>query len=335
MNGTLAIPVAPPGLGRAFEHPVTQGIVIATVGVLLAASLIILALQMTGRISPSLRKELWLRTGAWGVLLPLMLGPVLAGREWTILAVTLLGIFCLREYDRATGLFREYLLAGVVALGILLVNFAALDHWYGLYVALWPLMGVLIAVATIPQDRPEGYIQRVGLATFAFMLFGASLAHLGYMANDPGYRPLVLLLLTAVALNDVAAFTFGKLFGRKKLLPATSPNKTIAGALGALTTTTLLVAFVSGPIFAGTAMEPLWLRLVLGVIVSVAGQLGDLMLSSIKRDLGIKDMGTVLPGHGGVLDRFNSLLLVSPAVFHFLRWIMDLGAAGPHRLITG
>ncbi|MFT8243654.1 phosphatidate cytidylyltransferase [Roseomonas sp. BN140053] len=328
-------PTAPEGWGRAFEHPVTVGIVLAALGVLLLAAAVIGALSLAGRLSPALRRELWLRLGAWAVLLPLMLGPVLAGRVWTIGAVTLLGLVCLREYDRATGLFRDYWTVAIVVAGILAVNFAALDHWYGFFVALWPLATIAIAVGTIPQDRPEGYIRRTALALFAFVLFGAGLAHLGYMANDPGYRPLVLLLLCAVALNDVAAFTTGRLLGGPKLLPRTSPNKTVSGALGALVVTTALVAFVGSRIFAGTPLAaPHWL-LLLGVLVSVAGQCGDLMLSSVKRDLGIKDMGAAVPGHGGVLDRFNSLLLVAPAVFHFVGYFVGFGLDQPTRLLTG
>ena len=126
-------------MSTAFAHPVTLWIVGATLGLLLLAAAVIGLLAVTGRAAPALRRELWLRLGSWCILLPLMLGPVLAGRVWTIGAVTLLGLACLREYDRATGLFREYLIVGVVVLGILLTNFAALDHWYGFFVALWPL----------------------------------------------------------------------------------------------------------------------------------------------------------------------------------------------------
>jgi len=322
-------------MSPAFAHPVTLWIVGATLGLLLLAAAVIGLLTVTGRASPALRRELWLRLGSWCILLPLMLGPVLLGRVWTIGAVTLLGLACLREYDRAMGLFREYLIVGVVVLGILLVNFAALDHWYGFFTALWPLTVGVIAIASLPLDRPAGYVQRTALGIFAFMLFGAGLAHLGYMANDPGYRPIVLLLLTAVALNDVAAFTFGKLIGGRKLLPATSPNKTLSGALGALVTTSVVVALLAGAIFAGTPMGHPALLLLFGAIVSIAGQCGDLMLSSIKRDLGIKDMGVLLPGHGGVLDRFNSLLLVAPAAFHFIGYYVGFGLDQPTRLITG
>ncbi len=322
-------------MSLAFAHPVTVWIVSATITVVVAAALAIGLLSVSGRVQPALRKELWLRLGSWCVLLPLMIGPVLAGREWTIGAVTLLGLLCYREYARATGLFRERLLSAMVVIGILAVNFAALDHWYGFFVALWPLTTCVLAVASIPLDRPAGYVQRVGLAVLGYMLFGAGLAHLGYMANDANYRPLVLLLLTAVALNDVAAFTCGKLMGGAKLLPATSPNKTLSGAIGAVVVTASVVALLGSALFGGTGMQTWYWLIVFGVLVSVAGQCGDLMLSSIKRDIGIKDMGAVLPGHGGILDRFNSLLLVAPAVFHLVGYFVGFGLDQPVRLFTG
>lgn len=314
-------------MSTAFAHPVTIGIVAATVGVVALAAAIIALLSVTGRVSPALRRELWLRTGSWAVLLPLMLGPVLIGRVTTIIAVTILGLLCLREYDRATGLFRDVVVAATVALGIVAVNWASLDQWYGFFMALMPLTVVLLAIVTIPLDSPDGYIQRIGLGIVAYMLFGASLAHLGYMSNDPNYRPIVLMLLTTVAINDVFAFTFGKLIGGPKLLPATSPNKTISGAVGALCGTSILVALIASQIFGGTPVGHPVLLLLLGAIVSIGGQCGDLMLSSIKRDLGIKDMGVVIPGHGGVLDRFNSLLLVAPATFHYLRYLDAIAPA--------
>lgn len=319
----------------AFDHPVTIGIVAAAVAVVAIAFGVIGVMAARGRGTPELRRELWLRTASWCALLPLMMVPVLLGREWVIAAVTLLGLACLREFDRATGLFREPLVAGIVVLGILAVNFAALDHWYGFFVALWPLTVGVILVGTIPRDRPAGYVQRVALGILAYMLFGAGLAHLSFMANEPGYRPILLMLLTTVALSDVAAFTFGKLIGGPKLVPNTSPNKSVSGAVGALCVTTLLVAVLSSFIFAGTPMAQWHWLLLLGAIVGVGAQAGDLMLSSVKRDIGIKDMGTILPGHGGVLDRFNSLLLVAPAAFHFIQFFVGFGMGQPARLITG
>jgi phosphatidate cytidylyltransferase len=307
---------------------------LGAIAVVLAAAPVTIAVVGL-RAPPALRAELWRRYLSWLVIIAIVLAPILAGRVATIVAVGVLGLFAYREYARATGLFRERAASGCVALGIVAMTLAALDAWYGLFLALIPLAAGAIAIATIPLDRPEGYIQRVGLALFGFLLFGAALGHLGYVANAAVFRPVVILVLMAVALTDVFAFVVGKALGRRKLLPRTSPNKTVAGALGALVLTTAFVAIASAPVFAGTPMEPLGLRVGLGLIVGVLGQAGDLMLSSIKRDLGIKDTGVVIPGHGGLLDRCNSLLLVAPAAFHYLRFFGGVDLETPARLMSG
>jgi phosphatidate cytidylyltransferase len=315
-----------------FQNPVTLWIVLGVAAALCIGALLILLLGAGGRLAPPLRRELWLRLGSWCVLAPLMIAPILAGRAWTIAAVALLGLACYREYARATGLFRDHVVSLVVVVGILAVNLAAVDHWYGFFVALMPMGCGFIAIASIPFDRPQGYVQRVGLGIYGFFLFGVGLAHFGYMANDPNYRPLLLMLLLAVGLNDVGAFVVGKSIGGPKLVPQTSPNKTVSGALGALVGTTIVVSLLGHVVFAGTVLDQAGLLIGLGLLVSIAGQLGDLMLSSIKRDIGIKDMGHTIPGHGGILDRFNSLLLVAPASFHYIGYFLGFGLDQPTRI---
>lgn len=220
-------------------------------------------------------------------------------------------------------------------MGILLVNFAALDNWYGLFTALAPLTVGAIAVVSIARDDPKGYIQRVGLGIFGFMLFGVCLGHLSFFANDPRFRQIIFWIVLCVELNDVFAFICGKSFGYRKLAPNTSPNKTVGGALGALILTTLLAAVLERLVFRGTEIGTWSDALTLGAMISILGQLGDLLLSSIKRDIGIKDMAATLPGHGGVLDRFNSLLLVSPAVFHHVGYHLGVGLNEPYRIFSG
>jgi phosphatidate cytidylyltransferase len=314
-------------LGRAFESPVTVGLCAAIVALIALALAAIPLLPASAELKLELRR----RTLAWAVMAPLILGPVLLGPGGHVAAVTVLSLVCFREYARATGLFRERMLCAVVVLAILAVELCALDHYYGLFTALIPLCAGLIAAAPILQDRPAGYLQRASLGVFGFMLFGSGLAHLAYMGNDEGYRPIVLLVVAGVQLNDVFAFCTGKALGREKLAPATSPNKTVAGALGALALTTAMVAWLGGIVFKGTPLDEPGKLVGLGVLTSVTGQLGDLLLSSIKRDVGIKDMGAVIPGHGGVLDRANSLLLASPAVFHYARYFDGLRLDAPER----
>lgn len=323
------------GAGGAFDHPVTVGITVLIVGSLVLAFTVIGLLRMSGRLSPEMLRELVQRTSSWVVLAPLLLVPVLLGAAWTILGVAILSLISHREFARATGFFRHRLLYLIVVMGILALTFASIDHWYGLFTALTPLVVILIVAVAITQDQPKGYIQRVALGIFGFLFFGTCLGHLGFMANDADFRPIILMLLLTVELNDVFAFITGKLFGRRKLVPNTSPNKTLGGALGALVLTGTLGAVIGHFVFSGSPLDTPLRLAGLGIIISVAGQLGDLMLSSIKRDLGIKDMGTAIPGHGGILDRFDSLILVAPAVFHYAGYFRGFGWEQAERIITG
>ena len=333
MNGPLRDKVF--GYRDAFDHPVTVVITIGIIAILTVTPLVILSLSALGRITRPHREELFKRYYTWLVLTPLMIGPVLLGAAWTIAAVLVLSLLCYREYARATGLFRERQISALVVLGIVLVSFASLDHWYGFFVALFPLMVSVIAAFAILPDRPKGYVQRVALGILGFVFFGCALGHLGYFANDRNYRPIVLMLLLCVELNDVFAYIAGKSFGRRKLAPNTSPNKTVGGAVGAMVLTTALAAGLGHYIFRDSRLDHPLQLIGLGMIISVVGQLGDLMLSSIKRDIGVKDTGVTLPGHGGLLDRFDSILLVAPATFHYIGYFVGVGVDQPVRIITG
>ena len=316
----------------AFAQPATRALVLIVVGAFALAPLAMLALR--GRMSEATRRDAWVRYRTWLLIAPAFLVPVLFTPATAIVAVAVVSILCYREFARATGLFRERALSAIVAAGIVLVACASLDHWYGLFAALTPLTVIVIAAAAVLPDSPKGYLQRVSLASVAFLLFGSGLGHLGYIANDPHYRAILLLLLVSVQLNDIFAYVCGKSFGRRKLFPHTSPGKTLGGHLGALVLTTAFAAAMGHLVFEGTALDR-WPALVaLGLIISVGGQLGDLVLGSIKRDIGVKDMAATLPGHGGFLDRMNSSLLVAPAVFHFVGYALGYGVDRAPRVFS-
>ncbi|MGE3804237.1 MAG: phosphatidate cytidylyltransferase [Gemmataceae bacterium] len=322
------------GYQHAFDHPVTIGMVLGLTLVVLLAPCVFLLLSRLGYIGAEQRRELFQRYWSWLVIIPLLLGPILLGAAWTIAGVAVLSLLCYQEYARATGLFREKAISLAVVLGILAVTFATFDHWYDLFVALFPLCAGSIALVAILADRPQGYIQRVALGVLGFALFGCALGHLGYMANEANYRPILLLILVAIGCNDVFAYIVGKCLGRIPLAPHTSPRKTVGGALGALVLTSLLVTVIGHFVFAGSLLDNLFFLLTLGALISILGQFGDLMLSSIKRDLGIKDMGTTLPGHGGLLDRFDSLILVAPVAFHYVGYFIGFGLTEPARILS-
>ena len=319
----------------AFDHPVTVGVVAAIVAVLVLATVVTVVLRRTGKIGDKLHRELIDRIRSWAIMAPVIIGPILLGAAWVIGALLVLTILCYREFARATGLFRERLVSVMVAAGILALAFATFDNWYGLFTTVPPLTVGLIAATSILKDQPSGYLQRVALGAFAFLVIGSGLLHLAYFANDAQYRPILAWILVTIQMNDVFAFVSGKTFGRRKLAPNTSPNKTIGGALGALVLTTTLVAILGHFVFRGSPLDRPVHLVVLGLIVSVGGQLGDLMLSSVKRDVGIKDMAATIPGPGGCLDRANSLLLAAPAVFHYVRYVRGVAEGQEARIFSG
>lgn len=310
---------------HAFDHPVSLWITVGVAAALIATPILIAALAAARVVSAEHRAKLLCIYRSWLILAPAMLIPVLLGAGYTILAVTALSLLCYREFARATGLFREHAVSAVAVLGILLLAFAAADHWYGLFVALPPLTLAVMAVAAIIPDQPKGFIQRLGLGAFGFLFFGVGLLHLAYFTNDRDYRPMLLLILAAVEANDIFAYICGKTFGRRRLCPNTSPNKTVGGSIGAIVLTTALTALIGTFVFHGTPLDRPLNLIALGLLISVGGQFGDLMLSSVKRDIGVKDFAAFIPGHGGFLDRFDSLVLVAPAAFHYIAYFRGIG----------
>ncbi|MCD7444077.1 phosphatidate cytidylyltransferase [Streptomyces lincolnensis] len=164
-------------------------------------------------------------------------------------------------------------------------------------------------------EPPEGYLKDVTAGVFAafYVPFLATFVAMMLTADDGASRVLTFLLLTVV--SDTGAYAVGWRFGRHKLAPRISPGKTREGLLGAVS-----FAMVAGAL----CMEFLiddgtwWQGLLLGLAVAASATLGDLGESMIKRDLGIKDMGTLLPGHGGIMDRLDSLLPTAPVVWLLL-----------------
>ncbi|MCF6523264.1 phosphatidate cytidylyltransferase [Streptomyces sp. JJ36] len=173
----------------------------------------------------------------------------------------------------------------------------------------------LAVLAWRMTESPEEYLRDVTAAVFAafYVPFLATFVALLLAADDGPWRVLTFLLLTVV--SDTGAYAVGWRFGRRKLAPRISPGKTREGLVGAVT-----FAMAAGALCMEFAIDggSWWQGLLLGLAVAISATLGDLGESMIKRDLGIKDMGTLLPGHGGIMDRLDSLLPTAPVVWLLL-----------------
>lgn len=295
------------------------------VGLLIAGGLLIAALRW------GLRRDVghaWQSYTSWLVMVPLVVLGILAGRVPWIVLVSVLAVFAFKEYARATGLYRDWLMTGAVYLGIVATGVVSAMHdpvlqvpgWYGLFAILPAYVIAAILLIPIFRNRCEGQLQAIALAIMGFLYIGWMFGHLAFLANAKDAYGYLLYLIFAVEVNDVAAYTFGKLFGRHALRSNISPKKTWEGAIGALAVSMALpwALRFSFPHFTATEL------ILTGLIVGVTGQFGDLSMSVIKRDLGIKDMGVLIRGHGGILDRIDSLIYVTPLFFHMARWFHEL-----------
>ncbi len=309
-----------------FDSPIIRVYLIIAVGLLAFAGTTISILKW------GLKKNAdsaWHAFRGWLIMIPLVVGAILLGRVATIVFFGIVALVGFTEYARATGLYRDWLITGWVYLGIAVLTAVTLVSppgddvlgWYGLFMALPVYVVAGVLVMPILRDRTKGQLQLIALGIVGFIYIGWMFGHLAFLMNGKGAAGYILFLLFSVPLTDVAAFTFGKFFGRHKFRPNISPNKTWEGSVGAFAVGMALPWLFRFSLPGFTARE----LILAGLIVGIGSQLGDLSISVIKRDIGIKDMGALIEGHGGVLDRIDSLIYVAPLFFHMTRFFVGLG----------
>lgn len=178
---------------------------------------------------------------------------------------------------------------------------------------------VLIMAGSMEGSSVKGAIRRSASGVFVLFLPVWCLAHIVLFFSTREMRIALLFLLVCIWVSDSAAFYAGSAFGRRKLAPAVSPNKTVVGSLAGI-----LGAVAAALIFRSFSPLDWSLSFVVlsGLLLSAAGQAGDLAESMIKRDAGVKDSGKIIPGHGGVLDRVDAMLFTVPLFYYALTWFL-------------
>ena len=196
--------------------------------------------------------------------------------------------------------------------------------WYGMFIIFIPVyIFLFLPLRMVLIGETEGFIRAAGILHWAVMLTVFAISHMAYLLILPtkniaaGNIGLVLFLLFITEFNDVCQYIWGKLLGRHKIIPKVSPNKTWEGFIGGLISITLCAGWTA-PFLTPLNFEN---GLLAGAIIGLSGFIGDVVLSSVKRDLHIKDSGSIIPGHGGILDRIDSLMYTAPLFFHFLYYV--------------
>jgi phosphatidate cytidylyltransferase len=280
-------------------------------------------------------RVLWLRVRTWWIIVGLFILAVLLNRDGVLIFFALVSALALREYltlvpPRAA----DWRVLSIIYASIPLQYLWIYWEWYGMFIIFIPVyLFLLIPTRLVTLGVTDGFLQSTSALHWGLMTTVFSISHAAYLlVLKPGAKPrwsidglseigsaapgagLLLFLVLLTELNDIFQYLWGKSLGHIRVAPRISPGKTWAGVLGGVATTTVLGAIV-GPWL--TFMD--WRHsLIAALLIGVAGFAGDLSISAIKRDLGVKDSGTTLPGHGGILDRIDSLTYTAPLLFHYL-----------------
>ena len=302
-----------------FSNPLSNPLLVPVALRLLAVlggGLVLVVLLNIKRLSELFQSETWKRYVAWVVMAPSFVLSVFVGGGAALLLVGLMMFSALREYWRLLGLpvfFRKILVVnGALSLvvGVLLPR----------YVYLLPFVYLMVtAVPSILRNRVETTFDDICKTVFGAVWIPFSLTHVVLYRSLTNGLVVLLMVGFAVALADVLAFCTGKMFHRLdlgttgKIASSISPNKTWLGAIGNL------VGALIGALVVASCCEaiPGWTVVGLGLIIGGVSLAGDLLESMFKRNTGVKDSGVAIPGHGGVLDRIDSLLVSIVACFYW------------------
>ena len=268
------------------------------------------------------------RIRSWWVLVALMGLAFAFGKGGVIVLFALASLAALREFITLTPTRRGDHLALAVAFFIVLPlqYYLIWIDWYGLYSVFIPVYVFLLlaTVAALRQDTKD-FMGRVAETQWGLMIAVFSLSHVPALLGlqIPGYQGRNLLLIAFLVLvvqsSDVLQYVWGKLLGRHTIAPALSPSKTIEGFLGGVGSATVLGALLWW-------ITPFsWLQAgAIALEITLMGFFGGLVLSAIKRDRGVKDWGWMIEGHGGVLDRLDSVIFAAPIFFHTVRYFWSV-----------
>jgi phosphatidate cytidylyltransferase len=292
-------------------------------GLLIIATLIVAVLR---RGDAEKYRELGARIYSWWVMIAIFTLAIAVSKRLSIIFFALISFLALKEYLAMITTRRADRRVVFWAFLAIPVQFYWVDiGWYGLFLIFIPVyMFLLIPVRMVLIGETKGFLHAAGTLHWGLMTTVFSISHAAYLLALPetdaslaGGPGLLFFLVFLSQFNDVAQYTWGKLFGKHPVVPKVSPKKTYEGLIGGVLTTTLtawLIAPYLTPLQGGYAP-------VAGLIIGLSGFFGDVVISALKRDIGVKDSGNLIPGHGGIMDRIDSLTFTAPLFFHYLYYL--------------
>ncbi|MEM7779482.1 MAG: phosphatidate cytidylyltransferase [Pseudomonadota bacterium] len=292
---------------------------------LLLASLIgfVLAQRVTSAGGVATVANLNARIKAWWLMIMIFALAFLFGKTVTVVLFALTSFYCLREFLSITPTRAEDHTATIAAfyLFIPLQYWLIWSDWQSLFSILIPVWAfLLLPLLAVLKGETEEFLNRSSKIQWALMLNVYCISHAPalLLLDIPGFDEnflLLFFLIAVVQLSDVLQYVFGKLFGKHKVAPRVSPAKTWEGLIGG----GLSAAAVGAGLFWITPFAP-WEAALLALTIVFAGFAGGLVLSAVKRSLGAKDWGTMIEGHGGALDRMDSVSFAAPVFFHLVNY---------------
>lgn len=270
--------------------------------------------------------EMRQRIRSWWIMAAFFLGALTLTRKVSLTFFAFVSFLALKEYLSLIPTRRADRSVQFLAYVSIPVQYYFIGmEWYGMFLIWIPVyMLLLMPMRLVLVGETSGFLRSAGTLHWGLMMTVFSISHVAYLlvlpgsVNPNGGGPaLVLYLVFLTQANDVAQFLWGKSVGRRRVVPAVSPNKTWGGLVGGVSTT-VLVGVVLAPWLTPMALQEAVLAT---VIIGLGGFVGDVVISALKRDLDIKDSGTMLPGHGGILDRIDSLTYTAPLFFHFTYYL--------------
>lgn len=296
------------------------------VGLLSLSSIITFILKRKAGDQPNaVVANLDARVKAWWVMVAVFGTALATGLIGSVILFGLMSFFALREFITLTPtragdhrtLFWAFFI--VTPLQYYLVGM----EWYGLFSILIPVYAfILVPTRSALAGDSEHFLERTSKIQWALMVCVFCVSHVPAILTlrIAGYEgqnsKLVLFFVLVVQISDVLQYVWGKLLGKHKIVPLISPNKTVEGFWGGVLSATAI----------GTALWRVtpfnwWQAGLFSFLITLMGFFGGLVMSAIKRDRGVKDYGTLIEGHGGVMDRIDSLCFAAPVFFHLVRYI--------------